>query len=62
MGRCIGVWLYLRRSRWYSKTLQLLNPDDRVWVRVPGLGVGIGSDSGTVEYSKAECPREGSLR
>ena len=27
---------------WYSKTLQLLNPGDRVWVKVPGSGfVGV---------------------
>lgn len=28
---------------WYSRTLQLLNPGDRVWVRVPSVGfVGVG--------------------
>lgn len=28
---------------WYSRTLQLLKPDDRVWVLVPGAGyVGVG--------------------
>lgn len=28
---------------WYSNTLQLLNPGDRVWVNVPGSGfVGVG--------------------
>ena len=28
---------------WYSKSLQLLNPGDRVWVKVPGSGfVGVG--------------------
>ena len=28
---------------WYSRTLQLLNPGDRVWVKVPGAGfVGVG--------------------
>lgn len=27
---------------WYSKTLQLLNPNDRVWVKIPGSGfVGV---------------------
>jgi hypothetical protein len=32
---------------WYSKTLQLLNPGDRVWVKVPGLGfVGVGRATG----------------
>ncbi|NTU43050.1 MAG: DUF91 domain-containing protein [Nitrospirales bacterium] len=32
---------------WYSKTLQLLNPGDRVWVRIPGTGfVGVGSVTG----------------
>jgi hypothetical protein len=28
---------------WYSRTLQLLNPGDRVWVKVPSVGfVGVG--------------------
>lgn len=28
---------------WYSQTLQLLGPDDRIWVNVPGSGyVGVG--------------------
>jgi len=32
---------------WYSRTLQLLNPGDRVWVRVPGTGfVGVGRVTG----------------
>ncbi len=32
---------------WYSKTLQLLSPGDRVWVRVPGSGfVGVGRVTG----------------
>lgn len=32
---------------WYSKTLQLLNPGDRVWVKVPGAGfVGVGRVTG----------------
>lgn len=34
---------------WYSKTLQLLNPGDRVWVNVPGYGyVGVGKVIGRV--------------
>jgi hypothetical protein len=34
---------------WYSKTLQLLNPGDRVWVNVPGYGyVGVGKGIGRV--------------
>jgi len=34
---------------WYSKTLQLLNPGDRVWVNVPGYGyVGVGRAMGRV--------------
>jgi hypothetical protein len=34
---------------WYSKTLQLLNPGDRVWVNVPGYGyVGVGKVTGHV--------------
>lgn len=32
---------------WYSRTLQLLNPVDRVWVKVPGTGfVGVGRVTG----------------
>ncbi|MHB8891192.1 MAG: nuclease [Candidatus Limnocylindrales bacterium] len=32
---------------WYSKTLQLLKPGDRVWVRVPGAGyVGVARVTG----------------
>lgn len=32
---------------WYSKTLQLLSPGDRVWVKVPGSGfVGVGKVTG----------------
>lgn len=32
---------------WYSRTLQLLNPGDRVWVKVPGTGfVGVGRVTG----------------
>ena len=35
---------------WYSKTLQLLNPEDRVWVKVPGSGfVGVGRAIGRVQ-------------
>jgi Endonuclease NucS len=32
---------------WYSRTLQLLNPSDRVWVNIPGVGyVGVGTVTG----------------
>lgn len=35
---------------WYSKTLQLLNPGDRIWVNVPRTGyVGVGRVTGPVE-------------
>jgi len=35
---------------WYSRTLQLLNPGDRVWVNVPGRGfVGVGRVTGRAE-------------
>jgi hypothetical protein len=27
---------------WYSRTLQLLNPDNRVWVKIPGRGENRG--------------------
>ena len=35
---------------WYSRTLQLLNPDDRVWVKVPRYGfVGVGRVTGRAQ-------------
>lgn len=35
---------------WYSKTLQLLKPGDRVWVLVPGAGyVGVGRVTGEAQ-------------
>jgi hypothetical protein len=35
---------------WYSKTLQLLNSGDRIWVNVPGLGfVGVGRVTGRAQ-------------
>ncbi len=35
---------------WYSRTLQLLSPGDRVWVKVPGAGfVGVGKVTGRSE-------------
>jgi hypothetical protein len=35
---------------WYSKTLQLLNPGDRLWVKVPGTGfVGVGRATGRAQ-------------
>jgi hypothetical protein len=35
---------------WYSRTLQLLGPDDRLWVKVPGVGfVGVGRATGRAE-------------
>lgn len=35
---------------WYSKTLQLLNPGDRLWVKVPGAGfVGVGTATGRAQ-------------
>lgn len=35
---------------WYSRTLQLLSPGDRVWVKVPGHGfVGVGRAAGRVQ-------------
>jgi hypothetical protein len=50
---------------WYSKTLQLLAPGDRLWVKVPGSGfVGVGRATGcaqpaasfTVETPQGELP------
>ena len=38
---------------WYSKTLQLLSPGDRVWVRVPGSGfVGVGRVTGRAQPAR----------
>lgn len=35
---------------WYSRTLQLLNPGDRIWVKVPKAGfVGVGRVTGRVQ-------------
>ncbi|MCK9988472.1 MAG: hypothetical protein AzoDbin1_04944 [Azoarcus sp.] len=37
-------------GRWYSNTLQLLSPGDRVWAKVPGAGfVGVGRVKGPVQ-------------
>jgi len=39
---------------WYSRTLQLLNPEDRVWVKVPGHGfVGVGRVTGRAKPATA---------
>ena len=35
---------------WYSRTLQLLNPGDRVWAKIPGAGfVGVGRVTGRAQ-------------
>jgi hypothetical protein len=35
---------------WYSRTLQLLCPDDRVWVKIPDVGfVGVGRATGRAQ-------------
>lgn len=43
---------------WYSGTLNLLSPGDRVWVKVPGVGfVGVGRvRKGTVRAADFELP------
>lgn len=39
---------------WYSRTLQLLNKGDRIWVKVPGIGfVGVGQVAGRVQPASA---------
>lgn len=39
---------------WYSRTLQLLSPGDRVWVKVPGAGfVGVARVTGRAESAKS---------
>ncbi len=49
----------------YSRTLQLLNPGDRVWVKVPGTGfVGVGRATGrsqpAASFSRSYSGREAS--
>ena len=40
-------------GRWYSNTLQLLAPGDRVWAKVPGSGfVGVGRVVGAVQSAR----------
>lgn len=40
-------------GRWYSNTLQLLSPGDRVWAKVPGAGfVGVGKVKGPVQAAR----------
>ncbi|HET9956060.1 MAG TPA: endonuclease NucS domain-containing protein [Polyangiaceae bacterium] len=35
---------------WYTKTLQLLSPGSRIWVKVPGIGfVGVGQVAGSAQ-------------
>jgi hypothetical protein len=39
---------------WYSRTLRLLHPGDRVWVKVPGAGfVGVGRVTGLAQPASA---------
>jgi hypothetical protein len=39
---------------WYSRTLRLLRPGDRVWVKVPGAGfVGVGRVTGLAQPASA---------
>lgn len=39
---------------WYSKTLQLLKPGDRIWVKIPNWGfVGVGRVTGRVQPASA---------
>lgn len=39
---------------WYSRTLQLLSPGDRVWVKIPGAGfVGVAEVLGRAEPAKS---------
>lgn len=38
---------------WYSQTLKMLSPDDRVWVKIPGVGyVGVGRVTEAVRPGK----------
>jgi hypothetical protein len=46
---------------WYSRTLNLLKPSDRVWVRIPKIGyVGVGIvESGAIPASEFEVDENG---
>ena len=40
-------------GNWYSQTLKLLSPGDRVWVKIPKLGyVGVGRVTAAVQAAK----------
>lgn len=46
---------------WYSRTLQLLSPGDRVWVKVPGTGfVGVGEVTGSAQPASSFLVKSGS--
>jgi hypothetical protein len=49
---------------WYTQTLKLLKPGDRVWVRIPGVGyVGVGRVTDSVQDGEAfKVQHEGSER
>jgi len=41
-------------GNWYTQTLKLLRPGDRIWVRIPGVGyVGVGRVIEAVQYGEA---------
>lgn len=46
---------------WYSRTLNLLKPSDRIWVRIPKIGyVGVGIvESGAIPASEFEVQEDG---
>lgn len=48
---------------WYSRTLNLLKPTDRIWVRIPKIGyVGVGIvESGAIPASDFEVEENGKL-
>jgi hypothetical protein len=58
-------------GNWYTRTLRMLKPNDRIWVRIPGVGyVGVGrvvdavtpGDAFTVEHEGALKPVFDALR
>ncbi|MBN9658776.1 MAG: DUF91 domain-containing protein [Acidobacteria bacterium] len=45
---------------WYSKTLQLLSPEDRVWVNIPSVGfVGVGRVEGRAQPASSFLVKTG---
>jgi hypothetical protein len=48
-------------GKWYTRTLQLLNPGDRIWVKIPDTGfVGVGHVTGRINPASEFKVKNGS--